>query len=76
MNFYKISCHSDCGSYFSSYLQDVSVIAPDEDTAKNLVCEWLIAQGNTFIKDQKHWAIENLGQAKQGVIDHTYNSDY
>ncbi len=33
MNIYKILCCSSCGSYFSSYLQSVTIIAQNENEA-------------------------------------------
>jgi len=41
MNIYKISCASDCGSYFNSYLQSVTVIAKDKEDAIKYVTKWM-----------------------------------
>lgn len=76
MNIYKISCHSLCGSYFESYLQSVSVIAPTEKDAIANTKAWLKNNDESFTREEKHWHIENLGKAFYGVFDHHSDSDY
>lgn len=76
MNTYKISCHSECGSYFGSYLQSVSVNAQNVETAYKIVKKYLKDNGRNFIREEKHWHIEDLGEVRVGVFDYTSDSDY
>lgn len=73
---YKISCPSSCGSYFGSYMQSVSVIADSTEDALARVKKWLKKRGQNFVRDEKHWNVEELGQDGSGVFDWHEDSDY
>jgi hypothetical protein len=49
MNIFKVSCVSDCGSYFGSYLQSVTVVADTKEDALTVVKECMKKTGNKFI---------------------------
>jgi len=71
---YRVSAHSKCGSYFTSYLKSVIVVAGSKDEALKLVNEWCKENGFSFIR---HPDIEMLGPSPvQGVLDYDYSSDY
>lgn len=79
MNVYKISCYSECGTYFSSYLQSVTIFAANEKDAVEKVILWLDEVGRQFIsKDVKKWNIELIYKETDThfVIDYREDSDY
>ena len=91
MNIYKISCLSDCGSYFGEYLKSVTVTATDEETAVNVAKKWMKEEGKSFIYPQERkkksisgktytekWQVELLQSDIQEnqVIDYLEDSDY
>lgn len=78
MEVWKISCYSECGSYFAQYLQSVTVIAAGREEAIEEVQKWLKEEGRSFIRsDQKTWNIELLtNHIAEGVIDWHADSDY
>ena len=78
MNIYQVSCYSDCGTYFASYLKSVSVAADSKEQAIELVKEWLQKEGYEFIKkDSKQWSVELLKENLSiGVFDYHEDSDY
>ncbi len=78
MNIYQVSCYSDCGSYFESYLQHVSVAAESKEQALELVKEWLQKEKHEFIKKDSKFSNVSLVQENlsTGVFDHHYDSDY
>ena len=78
MNIYRVSCYSQCGTYFASYLQFVIVIAMTEGEAIQHVKNWLAVTHNSFIReDEKSWsvALETEG-ISEGVISYHEDSDY
>jgi hypothetical protein len=76
MYVFKISCISDCGSYFAAYLQSVTVIANDKNNALAIVKKWLKDNGKEFIKNESKWDIEKISEEINGVIDYCEDSDY
>jgi hypothetical protein len=78
MNIYNISCRSECGSYFSAYLQNVTVIAENEEDAIEHAKQWMNDSRTWFIDaDPKKWCIEMMQEGLQaGVIDWHEDSDY
>ena len=76
MKIYKISCHSNCGSYFSGYLQSLTIIAESPEAAKELAKKWQ-RKNEFFIYPQDKWEIrEVISQIENGVIDYNIDSDY
>ena len=77
MNIFKISCYGD-GSYFTSYLQSVTVIADTKEKAIELVKKWLKDNSEDFVREEKHWnidlVVENI--SNNCVIDYYMDSDY
>jgi len=76
MRFFEISCYSDCGSHFSTYLQSVTIMAENEESAILLLKKWFKKTGHSFIYSQEKWNVCDIGEAKQGVISFYENSDY
>lgn len=78
MKIYKIICTSRCGSYFTSYLQSVTVIADNEEDAIANVEKWLKGVGDNFIYPKSEWHIVELNEniINNAVIDYSYDSDY
>ena len=76
--YYQVSCYSDCGSYFMSYLKHVTVKALNPDHAKDVVQAWCVETGNSFIKPRGKWRVEELKQDQKCplVIDWHSDSDY
>lgn len=52
MAIFTFSCRSSCGSYFSSYLKEVTVRAETLFQARNYLEEWLDKEGFAF-EDEK-----------------------
>ena len=76
MKIYKISCYSDCGTYFSGYLQSLTIIAESPWAAKEMAKNWQ-RENESFIYSEDKWKIvEVAGQIKNGVIDWCIDSDY
>ena len=74
-NLYKVSCYSDCGSYFASYLQSALIVANSEAEA----IEIAVNEKLDFInKDSTKWEVylisDNLNSS--GVVDTFSDSDY
>ncbi len=91
MDIYKVSCCSDCGSYFGSYLQSITVVADNKEDALNVAKKWMQETGNNFIypeqrikKDlykreySKTWDVFLVAENIQNntVIDTFEDSDY
>ena len=90
MNIYKVSCYSDCGSYFRQYLQSVTVTADTAEDALKTVKAWFKETGNKFIYPEertvkvlgretvKKWRTELLAENVQNntIIDTFEDSDY
>lgn len=78
MNIYRVSCFSDCGSYFVSYLQSVTVKAESESQAKEVVKKWLSDNGKNFIYSEDKWEVELVSSKGEipCVIDWIEESDY
>jgi hypothetical protein len=53
MNFYKISCRSDCGTYFQAYLQSVTVMAKSKEDAIAVVEKWLVDNDKRFLRPKE-----------------------
>ena len=75
MKIYKISCYSDCGTYFGSYLQSLTIIADSEDQAKELAKKWQ-RKNQSFIFPENQWDIQEISSVESGVIDYNIDSDY
>lgn len=74
---FRISCYSNCGSYFQAYLKSVDVIAHNQDEAISLTKDWLIRNGERFIYSENKWHIECVSMLDSlGVIDSINESDY
>jgi len=76
MKVYNVNCHSTCGSYFASYLQSVTVIVEDEDSAIESVEKWLKKEGRKFIYGKDKWRVHCVCENTEGVIDYHEDSDY
>lgn len=78
MNIYRISCYSKCGSYFTQYLQSVTVKANSKEEALAVVKEWLKVEGKSFIYPENKWEIDLLSVDANvpSVIDYHEDSDY
>lgn len=72
----KISCHSNCGTYFEDYLQSITVVATSKEEAIVSAKEWMKQEGWSFIYPENKWDIEDLGEVKLDVIDYCIDSDY
>lgn len=75
MKIYKISCYSDCGSYFESYLQSLTIIADSPDQAKEIAKKWQ-SNNQSFIYSENKWEIMEISSVENGVIDYNIDSDY
>ena len=76
MKIYKISCYSNCGSYFSGYLQSLTIIAESPEQAKELAKKWQ-RKNQSFIYPENKWEIwEVSSKIENGVIDYCIDSDY
>jgi hypothetical protein len=77
MKAYKISCQSDCGSYFQAYLKSVTVVAENREEALAVLHTWLKKEGWAFIYPQNKWEIQELADISLPfVIDWDVGSDY
>ena len=76
MNIFRLSCLSNCGSYFSAYLQSVMVVAETKEQAIIEVKEILKANSEEFIYGEKKWDVDDLGEVKVGWYSCHYDSDY
>jgi heme/copper-type cytochrome/quinol oxidase subunit 2 len=78
MKIFKISCYSNCGTYFSSYLKSITIIADDKFQAIIKTKEFLENEGENFLYNEDKWQIETLcnkiGTGK--IIDCDNSSDY
>lgn len=75
MKIYKISCCSDCGTYFGAYLQSLTIIADSPDQAKELAKKWQ-SNNQSFIYSENEWEIREISSVENGVIDYNIDSDY
>ena len=76
MKIYRISCYSDCGSYFGAYLKSLTIIAESPDAAKELAKNWQ-RENEPFIYSESKWEImEVSSKIENGVIDYQIDSDY
>jgi hypothetical protein len=73
---YKVSCCSECGTYFQAYLQSVTVVATDKKQAAVLIKKWLQKEGESFLRNITERDLELLGPASPGVIDYHRAADY
>jgi hypothetical protein len=77
MKTYKITNYSKCGSYFSCYLQSITLIAESEKEAIKNAKKWMKRTDNYFLeKDHKMWDIQELKMGSFGVLDFREDSDY
>jgi len=77
MNIFKISCFSKCQSYFESYLQSITVIAPTKEDALTEAKYYMRTTGKQFIYDEAEWVVDIIRRGlDSGVIDHLEASDY
>ena len=76
MKIYKISCYSNCGTYFRGYLQSLTIIAESPGAAKEMAKNWQ-RENESFLYSEDKWEIvEVVSQIKSGVIDYCNDSDY
>ena len=75
MKIYKIICYSDCGSYFGSYLQSLTIIAESPEQAKEFAKNWQ-RNNESFIYPENKWEIMEISSVENGVIDYNIDSDY
>lgn len=75
MKIYKISCYSDCGSYFGSYLQSLTIIADSPEQAKEFAKKWQ-HKNQSFIYPENKWEVREISSVENGVIDYNIDSDY
>jgi len=79
MNIYKISCYSECGSYFQPYLKSLTIRA--ESSYEALLCarDYVSNPKNgEFIYPEEKWKITLLSSEPNyaSVIDFEEDSDY
>ena len=74
MAIFTFSCRSSCGSYFSSYLKEVTVRAETLFQARNYLEEWLDKEGFAF-EDEKKVKVDQDNQ-DVGVVHYDFSSDY
>ena len=71
MNIFKVSCLSDCQSYFDSYLQSLTIIATTKEEALVEARHYVRETGDTFIYDEDKWVVDLLQRGlDSGVIDY------
>lgn len=75
MKLFKISCKSECGTYFVPYLQDIIVQADSQEHALASVEKWM-KENRSFVRPKKNWRIEELKPDGFGVVDYTIDTDY
>ena len=75
MQIYKISCYSDCGTYFGAYLQSLTIIAESPEQAKEHAKKWH-RNNQSFIYPENKWEIMEISNVENGVIDYNIDSDY
>ena len=75
MKIYKISCYSDCGTYFGAYLQSLTIIADSPEQAKEYSKKWQ-RKNQSFIYPENKWMIMEISSVENGVIDYHIDSDY
>jgi len=78
MRIFKISCYSNCGTYFQPYLKSVTVIAETEADAIQILKEYFKKTGKKFIYEEKRWETEIIQDSvlSNSVIDEEIDSDY
>ena len=80
MALYKVSRHSDCGTYFQSYLQSVTVVAESKEAAQEAINAWFNEKGESFVKSKyaPEWEVlaEDVICPVAKVVDYTVDSDY
>lgn len=76
MKIYKISCYSNCRSYFASYLQSVTVLAESKIEALNKAKDYNNFTGENFIRPITIDNVEEMKENAFGIIDYLYDSDY
>ena len=76
MKIYKISCYSNCGTYFSGYLQSLTILAESVEEAKELAKKWQ-HENESFVYPENEWEIREVAnRIENGVIDYHIDSDY
>ena len=75
MKIYKISCYSDCGTYFGPYLQSLTIIADSPEQAKEHAKKWQ-RKNQSFIYPENKWTIIEWYDVENGIIDYHIDSDY
>ena len=75
MKLFKISCRSECGTYFVPYLQEIIIQADSQEHALECAERWM-RENRSFVKPRKHWRIEELKPDGFGVIDYFIDPDY
>ena len=75
MKIYKISCCSDCGTYFGAYLQSLTIIADSPEQAKEHAKKQQ-RKNQSFIYPENKWTIIELSDVENGIIDYHIDSDY
>lgn len=75
MKIYKISCCSDCGTYFGAYLQSLTIIADSPEQAKKFAKKWQ-RNNQAFIYPENKWEIMEISNVENGVVDYHIDSDY
>ena len=73
---FKITCFSECGTYFQAYLKSVTVLAATEEEARNVVRKRQKSTGGGFIYQEEKWVVVELKPDEFGVIDVDIDSDY
>ena len=78
MKLFIISCYSNSGSHFGSYLQSVTIIAKNEKEAIKAYRKWSNKEGESFIYSKDKWDIEEkeIDFSKSQVINSNTDSDY
>ncbi len=75
MKIYKITCYSNCGSYFVSYLQSLTISAESPEEAKEIAKKWQ-RENESFLYPEDKWEIREISNVECGIIDYHIDSDY
>ena len=77
MKVFTYSARSDCGTYFGSYLQEVTVVARDRAHADELLKKWMDEEGYSFVKRKYPVHVDEQNFPDDcGVVTYVHDSDY
>lgn len=76
ISLYRVSCPSDCGSYFAPYLKAVTVVASSRNQAVAMTVEYLAKHGRRFLYGQDKWKVYFVCDLTPGVVEAHEEADY